>query len=84
MAGRSTFTVNAVDSKWNVVQTINDTVAITSSDTTATLPVSAALAGGTGQYSITFTATGNPTVTATDTTAGNVAAGTSAALSVTP
>ena len=37
--------VNAVDANWNVVST-NDTVAITCTDTNATLPANAALGGG--------------------------------------
>ena len=59
-------TVNAVDANFNVVSN-TDTVSITSSDTYATLPANAALAGGTKQFSVTFkTATGSGwTVTAT-------------------
>src|SRR5207249_12051873 len=40
-------TVNAVDANWNLVNTVADTVGITSSDATATLPASAPLVAGT-------------------------------------
>src|SRR5207244_6736376 len=39
-------TVNAVDSFWNVVNAVSDTVDITSTDANATLPADAALVSG--------------------------------------
>jgi len=61
-------TVNAVDAVWNVVTAVTDTVDIASSDTMATLPPDAALANGTGQFSITLGTAGGSTITATDVT----------------
>jgi hypothetical protein len=60
-------TVNAVDEVWNVVPS-SDTVTITSSDSSATLPQDAALSGGTRVFAVTFNSTGSFTVTATDVT----------------
>ena len=40
-------TVNAVDQYWNVVDTVTDTVGITTTDGTATLPANDLLAAGT-------------------------------------
>src|SRR5207253_851592 len=62
-------TVNAVDANWNVVSS-TDTVAITSSDAYATLPVNAALVAGTRTFSVTLKTSGSSTVTATDATDG--------------
>src|SRR5262249_10831457 len=59
-------TVNAVDANWNPVNTVNDTVAISSSDANTTMPASAALSGGTQTFSITFITAGSQTLTATD------------------
>ena len=75
-------TVNAVDANWNVVNT-NDTVAITSSDTNATLPANAALSGGTRTLSLTNNTAGSWTVTASDTTHTGVTANTSPSITVT-
>jgi hypothetical protein len=80
--GSVTFTVNAVDGKWNPVPSINDIVTITSSDTSATLPGNAGLSGGTGQFSITFATPGNQTITATDLANGSVAPNTSSPIPV--
>jgi hypothetical protein len=60
-------TVNAVDEVWNVVPS-TDTVTITTTDSTASLPADAALSGGTRTFSVTFGSTGTFTVTATDVT----------------
>ncbi|MGD0089685.1 MAG: hypothetical protein ABSE73_07175, partial [Planctomycetota bacterium] len=73
-------TVNAVDANWNKVATVTDTVAITASDTTATLPPNAALASGTGTFSVTLKATA--TVTVTDATTGTIAPSTSPSITV--
>ena len=62
-------TVNAVDAKWNLISSVNDMVAISSTDTnTADLPPNAALSGGTGQFTIVFTYAGTYTLTASDVT----------------
>ena len=75
-------TANAVDANWNVVHTVGDTVAITASDPSASLPANAALSGGTGTFSVRLNTAGNWTVTATDVTDGSKAANTSAAIPV--
>jgi hypothetical protein len=62
-------TVNAVDAQWNILNT-NHTVAITSSDSNATLPTNAALVNGTKTFSLTFKTAGSQTATATDVTDG--------------
>ena len=77
-----TVTVNAVDDKFNIIKYVNDTVAITSSDATAALPANAALVGGTQNFTVSFGATGNPTVTATDLSDSKKQAGTSAPVAV--
>src|SRR4029077_1755481 len=64
-----TATVNAVDANWNPVSA-TDTVAITSSDSNATLPANAALVAGTKTFSITPRTTGSATFTATDASDG--------------
>src|SRR5438445_5081434 len=60
-------TVNAVDANWNLINT-NDTVAITSSDANAVLPVNAALVSGTKSFSLTFKTAGSASVTASNVT----------------
>ena len=69
-------TVNAVDSLWNRVSA-TDTIAITSSDATATLPADAALGNRTRTFSVTLNTAGSFTVTATDVTDGTKTANTS-------
>jgi len=77
-------TVNAVDSNWNLVDYVTDTVSITSSDTSATLPIDAALVAGAQTFSVTFGTAGSFTVTATDATDTAKAAGTGSATTVNP
>lgn len=63
-------TVNAVDDYWNLVKS-TDEVAITCSDASASLPLNAAMLGGTVTFSVTFGSASAPgawTVTATDVT----------------
>lgn len=71
-----TVTVNAVDDNWNVVSSTN-TVGITSSDGSATLPSNAALVAGTKSFSITLNTDGNWTITATNISDGTKTANTS-------
>ena len=61
-----TVTVNAVDSYWNLVNTVGDTVAISATDPNATIPANAALNGGTRSFSVKLNTAGTRTVTATD------------------
>ena len=74
-------TVNAVDANWNLIGT-NDTVSITSGDSNATLPASAALVTGTKTFSVTFKTVGARTVTASDETNGGITNNTSPATTV--
>ncbi len=62
-------TVNAVDADWNIVSS-TDTITITSSDASATLPADAALSLGSHTFSVTFNTPGDWTVTAADVTDG--------------
>jgi hypothetical protein len=73
-------TVNAVDQYWNIVPS-SDTVTITSSDATASLPADAALSNGTGTFSVTFGTGGSSyTVTASDVTDPTKTANTSSSV----
>src|SRR5207245_2190264 len=74
-------TVNAVDANWNVVNT-NDTVAITSSDSNATLPANAALSSGSKTFSISLKTAGSATITASDVTHPGITANPSPAITV--
>jgi len=76
-----TVTVNAVDANWNVVSSTH-TVAITSSDSNATLPPNAALMAGTKTFSVTLKTAGTRTITATDITDGTKTANTSPSITV--
>ena len=78
-----TFTVKALDAMGAVVPTYTGTVRITTSDTAAKLPVDATLAQGVGTFIVTFTTTGNQTITASD-TVGDATSGISSAVSVQP
>ena len=75
-------TVNAVDANWNLVNTVTDTVGITSSDTNATLPANAALVAGTKTFSVTLNTAGSKTVTASDVTDGTKTANASPSITV--
>src|SRR5256886_5193509 len=77
-----TVTVNAVDANWYLVNTVTDTVGITSTDTNATLPGNAALASGTKTFSVTLMTSGTKTLTATDITDGTKTANTSPSITV--
>jgi hypothetical protein len=60
--------VYAVDDSYNLVASNKDTVKITTTDATATLPADAALVSGTATFDVTFNAAGAWTVTASDLT----------------
>ncbi len=77
-----TVTVRAVDANWNLINTVIDTVGITSSDANATLPANAALVAGTKTYSVTLKTAGAQTVTATDITNGAMTANIGASTTV--
>ena len=59
-------TVKAVDAFYNLVNTATDIVAISSLDTSATLPANAALVNGTKILSVTLKTASSATITATD------------------
>jgi hypothetical protein len=82
--GLETFTVNAVDSTFHVIPGVFDTVHITTTDGSATTPVDAALANGTGTYQVVFGAIGSFTITASDVTQTNIASGTSSSVTTGP
>lgn len=75
--------VSAVDAYFNPVSAATPTVAITSSDSSATLPANKALVNGMGAFQVTLNRPGTWIVTATD-TAHQLATGTSSAVSVQP
>src|SRR5262249_52465542 len=60
--------VNAVDAFWNRINTVTDTVDISSTDTNAVLPADAALVNGTNAFNVTFKTAGTQTLTASDIT----------------
>src|SRR6185369_8808085 len=67
---------------WNLVTSVTHTVAISSTDSNATLPSNAALVAGTKDFSVTFKTVGSWTVTATDQDGSPLTAGTSASVTV--
>src|SRR6185436_9613671 len=75
-------TVNTVDIFWNVINTVTDTVDISSSDANATLPADTALVSGTKTLSVTFKTSGTQTLTATDVTDGSKTTNTSPSMTV--
>src|SRR5262249_37532915 len=77
-------TVNAADAFLNLVNTVSDTVGLSSSDTSATLPAAADLAAGTASLTVAFNANGNFTLTATDLDDGSMGSSTSPAITVSP
>jgi hypothetical protein len=76
-------TINRCDATWHIVPS-SDTVAITSSDTSAGLPPNTALVNGTATISgsFYFNTSGTWTITATDVTTNTVAAGTSSPITI--
>jgi len=75
-------TVRSVDANWNLVNSVSDMVAITSSDANAVLPANDALSSGVQTFSVTLKSGGSRTVTATDASDGAKTANTSAAITV--
>ena len=75
-------TVKAVDANWNLVETIIDTIGITSSDSSASLPANAALVAGTKTFSVTLNKVGSTTLTARDLTDESKTSNTSPATTV--
>jgi autotransporter-associated beta strand protein len=77
-------TVNAVDAFWNIVVSIADEVAITSTDGAALLPVNGPLVDGTFAFPVTLNTPGNQTLTASDVTDNTKAVSTTPNLFVNP
>jgi Passenger-associated-transport-repeat len=75
-------TVNAVDAFWNAATTVSNSVGITSSDASATLPANADLFIGTKTFSTSLNTIGGFTLTATDLSDTNSAPGTTATIPV--
>jgi hypothetical protein len=69
--------VNAVNDQWYLALTATDTIHLTTTDTTATLPADLPLSGGTITLSLTFNTAGTNTVTASDVTAPSIPSNTS-------
>src|SRR5262249_18471992 len=67
---------------WNLINNINDTVGITSSDSTATLPTASPLSAGAVSLPVFFNTNGTFTLTASDATDGTKAPNTSPAITV--
>src|SRR5207302_5471570 len=76
-------TVNAVDTYWNLVNTVTDTVGLTSTDASATLPSAALLSAGTTNLIVYFNGNGSFTLTAADLSSGGKSPSTSPAINVT-
>lgn len=74
--------VRAVDDNWNLAPVAYDTINLTSTDDTATMPADAGLALGTRTFSVTFNASGSFTITATDVTDDTKTAYTTSAVTV--
>src|SRR2546426_3568535 len=78
-----TVTGNAAGADWYLVNSVSDTVGITSSDTNAVLPGNAALSSGTQTFSVTLMTAGtNRSLTATDITDGTKTADTNSSITV--
>ena len=75
-------TVNAIDNSGHIVNS-SDVIHLTSSDAGATLPADAALSRGTATFTVTFSATGSYTITATDVTDSSKSPSTGATTTVT-
>jgi hypothetical protein len=73
-------TVRACDSGWNLVPTMTNAIAITSTDVSATLPAPAQLVAGTGTFQVTFNAGGTFSVQAHDQTDNTIPDGSSSAV----
>jgi hypothetical protein len=77
-----TVTVNGVDVFWNRVDTVSNTVVLSSSDSAATLPAGAALVGGSNVFTVVLSTGGDQTLTAEDFDDVTIADDTSPAITV--
>jgi autotransporter-associated beta strand protein len=77
-------TVNGVDEFWNLVNTVTDTVAITTTAPASLLPTDAPLVDGTGLFAVTLNTVGSFKLTATDVTDGSKSSDTTPSIVVQP
>jgi hypothetical protein len=75
-------TVRACDSSWNTITSVGNSILITSSDVSATLPSPAQLVSGQQVFQVTFNAAGSFNVLAHDQTDNTIPDGTSASVAV--
>ena len=73
-------TVRACDNSWNTIASNSNSIQLTSSDASATLPGAAQLTSGTRTFSVTFNAGGTFTIQAHDETDNTIPDGNSAAV----
>jgi len=73
-------TVRACDNTWNTVTNNSNTIQITASDVSATIPSPAQLSSGTRIFQVTFNAAGNFTILAHDQSDNTIPDGTSASV----
>ncbi|MES1262467.1 MAG: hypothetical protein ABUS49_12100, partial [Acidobacteriota bacterium] len=72
VGGTVNFTVTALDYKGNIATSYTDTVHLTSTDGSATLPADAGLSAGVGTFAVTFNTAGLQSITVTDTAATSI------------
>jgi hypothetical protein len=86
VGGGVTITVNAVDNHWYLVNSVIDSIHITTTDPTATITPSTdiSLYQGSQTYTVNFGTAGNYTVTASDVSDPSKASDTTATITVTP
>jgi hypothetical protein len=75
-----TVTVNACNNNWNIVTSISNSIQLTSTDASATLPAPAQLASGTRTFTVTFNAAGTFTIQAHDQTDNTIPDGNSSSV----
>ncbi len=75
-------TVRACDNTWNTVTSVTNSIQITSSDASATLPAPAQLQSGVGTFTVTLNAGGTFQILAHDQTDGTIPDGTSSSVTV--
>ncbi len=75
-------TVRACDASWNTITSITNTILLSSSDASATLPGAAALVNGTRVFSVALNADGSFTVSADDQSDGTIPLANSAPVTV--
>ncbi len=77
-------TVNAVDANWNIVSTVNDSFAVSSTDVLASIPPSTIFLNGSRYLSITLNSQGAQTISAVSLDVPGIVNGQSPAITVLP